>query len=130
MKTNKQNADQISGGVFLIGLAMLFLTHWWWPGIMFVVGATIIARTIAEGQPWTSATGAFWVIGIGVVFGVPGLIDGIDWGTIWPIALIVIGLFMLFGGNLRPRLGRYDDDYLDDDIKPKQKRDEFSDTYV
>ena len=96
VKHSKERADQISGGVFMIGLALLFITHWWWPGIMFVIGATIIARTMAEGKDWTTATPAFWVIGIGVVFGLPGLIGGIDWATIWPLGLIALGLFMLF----------------------------------
>lgn len=114
-KNSSQNADQVSGGVFLIGLALLFLTGWWWPGVMFVVGASIIARTMAEGKPWQSATGAFWVIGIGILFGVPGLFAGINWGMIWPIALIGIGLFMLFGGNLRPSLNRYPDEAADED---------------
>jgi len=114
-KNSSQNADQVSGGVFLIGLALLFLTGWWWPGVMFVVGASIIARTMAEGKPWQSATGAFWVIGIGILFGVPGLFAGINWGMIWPIALIGIGLFMLFGGNLRPSLNRYQDEAADED---------------
>lgn len=122
MNINKENADQVSGGIFLIGLAMLFLTGWWWPGIMFVIGASIIARTMAEGKPWTSATGAFWMIGIGVVFGVPGLIEGVDWGTIWPLALIAIGLFMLFGGNLRPKIGHYDDE--DNDSRKRKNTDD------
>ena len=120
---SKERADQISGGVFMIGLALLFITHFWWPGIMFVIGATIIARTMAEGKDWTQATPAFWVIGIGVVFGVPGLFGGINWGSIWPIALIAIGLFMLFGGNMRPKISRYDDD----DAYDKRKNDEDDD---
>ncbi|MCA9895564.1 MAG: hypothetical protein KC615_21415 [Anaerolineae bacterium] len=124
VKHSKERADQISGGVFMIGLALLFITHWWWPGIMFVIGATIIARTMAEGKDWTTATPAFWVIGIGVVFGLPGLIGGIDWATIWPLGLIALGLFMLFGGNMRPKIGRYDDD---DEITDKRKNDEDDD---
>lgn len=98
----KDNADQVSGGVFLIGLALLFLTGWWWPGIMFVIGASMFARTMAEGKPLQSNTGAFWVIVIGIVFGIPNLFAGIDWGSIFPIVLIGIGLFMLFGGRYRP----------------------------
>ena len=115
----QHNADQVSGGVFLIGLALLFLTDWWWPGIMFVVGASIIARTMAEGAPITSATGAFWVIGIGIIFGIPDLFDGINWGQIFPIILILIGVFMVFGGNLRPRINRHDEkrkNDVDDDF--------------
>lgn len=119
-----ENASQIGGGVFLVGLGMLFLTGWWWPGIMFVIAASIIARTMAEGKPLNSATGAFWLIGIGVLFGLPGLIGGIA-GTLWqvlPIILIAMGLFMFFGGRYRPRV----DDYSDN-MKPKN--DDDDDTY-
>lgn len=118
----KQQAGQVSGGVMLIGLGMLFLTGWWWPGIMFVVAASIFARTMVEGKPLTSATGAFWLIGIGIFFGLPGLIGGIagSIGQLWPLILIGIGLFMLFGGRYRPNVERFDD---------KPKNDEEDDTY-
>ncbi len=33
----------ISGGVFLIGLGILFLTGTFWPGILFLVGISAIA---------------------------------------------------------------------------------------
>ena len=114
----RQDAGQISSGVFLVGLGMLFLTGWWWPGIMFVTAASIIARTMAEGKPLTSATGAFWLIGIGVVFGMPGLIGEIAGGfwNFFPLILIAIGLFMVFGGRYRPNVDNYDE-------KPKNDED-------
>jgi len=121
-----ENASQIGGGIFLVGLGFLFLTGWWWPGIMFVIAASIMGRTMAEGKPLTSATGAFWLIGIGVLFGLPGLIGGLA-GAFWnifPLILIGLGLFMFFGGRYRPSIG-YDDDNM------KRKNDEDDDaTYV
>ena len=114
-KSNKQHAEQVSGGVFLIGLALLFLLDFWWPGIMFVIGASIIARTLAEGKEWTKATGAFWVIGIGLVFWLPDVLN-IDFSNLWAFILIGIGLFMLFGGQYRPKMSRHDehDEYSED----------------
>lgn len=113
----KENASQISGGVFLVGLGMLFLTGWWWPGIMFVIAASIIAGTMAEGKPLSQATGAFWLIGIGVFFGIPGLIGDIAGGfwNLFPLILIGLGLFMFFGGRYRPRVNGYDDKPKNDD---------------
>jgi len=32
----------ISGGVFLIGLGLLWYYNWWWPRILFLIGALII----------------------------------------------------------------------------------------
>jgi len=115
----RQDAGQISGGVFLVGLGMLFLTGWWWPGIMFVTAASIIARTIAEGQHPKTATGAFWLIGIGILFGMPGLIGEIAGGfwNIFPLILIGFGLFMFFGGRYRPNVDNYDE-------KPKNDNDD------
>ena len=102
----EEKASKVGTGVFFIGLGVLFMTGWWWPGIMFVVAASILARTIAAGERWGSATGALWLIGIGIVFGLPGLIGGIA-GAFWqifPFIMIGIGLFMLFGGRYRPNV--------------------------
>lgn len=105
---NKKRADQVSGGVFLIGLTILFmLDGFWWPGIMFVIGASLIARTMAEGKPWQSATSAFWIIGIGVVFWLPSILS-INFGNLWPLMLLAIGLFMLLGGGKKLNTS-YDD---------------------
>ena len=100
--------NNISTGVFFIGLGLLFLSGWWWPGIMFVLAASILARSIALGEKLRDATGAWWLIGIGVVFGMPGLIGDIasSFWEIFPIILIAIGLFMLFGGKWRPHIGK------------------------
>lgn len=87
-----QDPDRAAGGIFLIGLALLFITRFWWPGIMFVIAATIFARTLAEGKSWQSATGAWFFMIIGLVFWLP-----INLGDLWPLILVGIGLFMLFG---------------------------------
>jgi hypothetical protein len=85
---SKERADQVAGGVFLIGLAVLFLTGFWWPGIMFVIGLSAIARGVAEGQDWYNVPGGLSMIGIGLLF----------WfGFSWPLLLIFIGVSMLFG---------------------------------
>lgn len=115
---HKYYGDQVCGGVFLIGLALLFLTGWWWPGILFVIGAAMIARALGEGRPWQSATPAFWVIGIGVVFGVPGIFKALNWTLILAGILIVVGMFMLLGGNSRR------DEDEDEDEKAKNDDDD------
>ena len=101
-----EKGSHIGTGVFFVGLGLLFLTGWWWPGIMFVIAASILASAMAAGERLQDATGAWWMIGIGVVFGVPGLFGDIA-GTfrdLFPIILIGIGLFMLFGGKYRPNI--------------------------
>jgi uncharacterized membrane protein len=108
---SKNRADQIAGGVLLIGLGLLFTDVIdFWPGILFVIGATNIARGMAEGRPWYNVSGGVWLIGLGIVF----LFD-----FNWAVILILIGLSMLFGYSVKDHHYRGDEDE-----KPKndQKR--------
>jgi hypothetical protein len=66
MALPRQQAHAITGAVWLFGLAALFYTGWWWPGIMFVVGAAMIIEGLVAGKRWYALQGAAWVIGIGV----------------------------------------------------------------
>src|SRR5690606_30946849 len=85
---SKERADQVAGGVFLIGLAIVFMTGFWWPGIMFVIGASAIARGVAEGQEWYNVPGGLSMIAIGLLF---------VFKFSWPVILLFIGASMLFG---------------------------------
>ncbi len=40
----------IGGGLFLIGLAALAITGWWWPGILILVGISSLVGSLASGQ--------------------------------------------------------------------------------
>ena len=46
----RRNASSISGGIFLIGLGVLLITDWWWPGIMLVIGLSGGAELIFRDQ--------------------------------------------------------------------------------
>jgi len=37
----------ISGGVFLVGLGILWYLNWWWPGILFLLGIMILVGGLA-----------------------------------------------------------------------------------
>lgn len=93
----KERADQIAGGVFLVGLGLLFTSVIdFWPGILFVIGASNIARGMAEGRAWYNVSGGLWLIGLGLVF----LLN-----FSWPVLLILIGISMLFGYSVKDRRG-------------------------
>ncbi len=117
-RLTKTRADQIASGVFLIGLAILFTTDiGFWPGILFVIGASSLARGMAEGREWYSVQGALWMIGLGLFFAV---------GFSLPLLLIVIGLSMLFGWRFRPPFMEERDEEEEADLrlseeKPKRK---------
>jgi hypothetical protein len=59
--------DRLMVAGLLVGLAVLAFTRFWWPGIMFVVGAFVVARTAALGRWKATAIVGMWTIGIGVV---------------------------------------------------------------
>ena len=94
-RMEKTRADQVSGGVFLIGLALIFMTHFFWPGILFVIGASALARGIVEGQEWYTVTGGLWMIGLGIVF---------YFGFSLPLLLILLGISPLLGIGYKQRM--------------------------
>jgi hypothetical protein len=88
----QRRADEISSGVFLVGLGLCFYLGFW-PWILFVIGATSIAHGLAVGRGWYAFQGATWTIGLGV------------WALMnfSPAGLFVLlGLSILVGALARP----------------------------
>lgn len=93
---NPERANQLSGAVWLIGIGVLFVTGYWWPGVMFVVGVGMIVQGLAEGRGWYAFQAAAWMIGLGLWF-------ALGWGV--GALLIVIGISALIAAFTRPPLG-------------------------
>jgi hypothetical protein len=113
---SKHQGDQVAGAVFLIGLGVLFLTGYWWPGILFVIGASAMARGVSEGQAWYNVPGGLWMIGLGLVFA---------FGFSWPLLLILIGVSMLFGKQWHGQRDVVDEETRKPKNDDKPKRDTF-----
>lgn len=97
---NRSPNERTFLGVFLIGLAVLFFTGYWWPGILFVIGISGVARALSEGKPWSGDRGALVLIGLGIVFAIWDFVDRtnlIRGDLLWPIVLVLGGLYLLFG---------------------------------
>jgi hypothetical protein len=48
-KRQRGPAAEVQSAIWLIGLGLLFLTGWWWPGIMIVIGASMVAGALVRG---------------------------------------------------------------------------------
>ena len=110
MSNEKQSqADLASGAVFMIGMGLLFVTGWWWPGMLFVIAASSFARVMADGRSWTSEKSAIWMVGIGLIFAL-----NLPWGAV----LIIIGLSM-FWNYSHPDDSPFTSSKRKNDEKPK-----------
>jgi hypothetical protein len=66
MRFNEHQANALSGGIWLIGFGVLFVTKLWWPGIMFLIGITAIVQGMVQGRRWYAIHGGLGAILIGV----------------------------------------------------------------
>jgi len=82
--------DSLSGGLFLIGLGLIFLLPGLgiWPWILAVIGISQLPTNLARKRGWYGWQSCFWLVGLAVVFAT---------GLFWPGILILIGLSVLLG---------------------------------
>jgi len=98
----KERASQVGTGVFLIGLALLFLLPGaqLWPHIMFVVAASLLATEYAEFKTLEFRRGRVVSAALCVVIGLIFAADfTLNLTSVWPIILILLGLFMIFNNR-------------------------------
>ncbi|MBL8046423.1 MAG: hypothetical protein JNL09_07780 [Anaerolineales bacterium] len=43
---------EISGALWMIGMGVLFITGWWWPGILILMGVVSVVSAMAGGWSW------------------------------------------------------------------------------
>ena len=107
------NSGRLIAGIIIIAIGALFLLNStgiadvggltkWWPMIIVLLG---VWRLIA--QKFRSLFGPLLLIAIGVTLQLWQLdISGLDFGTLWPAILIVVGIAILAGGFNRRRRRR------------------------
>lgn len=111
MSEKRRQSWKIGNGIFFVGLGLLFLTGWWWPGIMLVFAASALGRALAAGKSWQEARGALLLAVIALLFSLPGLMGSLS-GAFWrwlPLIFVGLGLYMLFSGHCRSLFGHGDD---------------------
>jgi ribosomal protein L40E len=86
----------IMGGLWLIGIAVLAVTGWWWPGIMVLVGISALVGGLESGGSWEQRWGAFqgaiWTFGIAVLAVT---------GWWWPGIMVLVGMSAILGAITR-----------------------------
>ncbi len=82
-------------GLILIGIGVLAVTDYWWPGIMFVIGVAMIVDNMSRGKAWRAYGTPIILIGIGLIFQFNFMIGPYSIGF-WPLILIIFGFFIIF----------------------------------
>jgi hypothetical protein len=93
MYLDQSRASAIIGAIWLFGLAALFYTGYWWPGIMFVIGLAAIVEGLVHGHGWYALQGGLWAIGIGA------------WALFdfsLAVLFVLLGISVLLGAFVRP----------------------------
>lgn len=86
MPAPRQYNKELGGGMFLIGLGVLFLTGTFWPGILALIGITAYVNETARGRHREAAQGLIFFVGLSILF----------WsGWFFPGILILFGLMAL-----------------------------------
>ena len=84
---------ELNGGLWLIGLGLLFLTSTFWPGILVLVGISAYLEQQARGQPQYALRALLVPCGLALLF----------WtGHFWPYILILLGVIALLSPEIRP----------------------------
>jgi hypothetical protein len=94
---DENQRSSISASITLVGLELLFLTGWWWPGIMLVIAVVILAEGAMRGELRCGLQGAGWLLAIAV-----WSIFNYNVGLLF----VVIGVGVLANAFLKPGVAR------------------------
>ena len=75
--------------IFLVGLVLLLGSGHIWPGILVVMGFSMLFNQIAHGRPEKGLMTLLWLGGLALLFAS---------GTFWPGIMVLVFLSMIFGG--------------------------------
>ena|SRR3990167_2821890 len=89
-KVSQKRADAISASLFLIGLAIVFLTNSFWPGMMLVIGIPLALKQFLLGRVYDSLLSLVVFVGIFCVSGF-----SIPWDVLLPVIFIVAALYII-----------------------------------
>jgi hypothetical protein len=103
-----RKADNISLGVLLIGLGVLSFLNSWWPGILVVIGLSMIVRQYLRGRFYDIFLSALIFGGLFVV-----AFFGYMRDYIIPVCLTIGGIYLIFREYMIPKV-RIGDERVED----------------
>ena len=89
-KMSKKRTETISSALFLVGLAIVFLTNTFWPGMLLVIGISLAVRQYLFGRLYDALLSLAVFTG---VFCASGL--NISWDILLPVIFVVAALYIL-----------------------------------
>lgn len=92
--TRLLRARQLNGGMWLIGIGILFLTGTFWPWILVLCGVSGYLEETGRGRHQEAARTLIFMVGLAILFSTPWF---------WPGILILIGITALLSPEVRPR---------------------------
>lgn len=90
-KLAKRKIHAISNGIFLMGIALLIVTAWWWPGILLVLWATLATRQYLADRTFDLVVTTIILVGLTVVNLFPW-----GWNVMMPILFLLGGIYIIF----------------------------------
>jgi len=90
-KFAKRKITAISNGVFLIGIALLIMTSWWWPGILIVLWATLATREYLSNRMFDLLVTSVILLGLTTITIFPW-----GWNVMIPVLFILGGIYIIF----------------------------------
>ncbi len=91
-KRRRKMGDDLTGGLFLIGLAILFLTGTFWPGILVLIGLSGMLSSFGHGKTRDGLSAFVFMSGLALLFATDAF---------WPGILILIGLLAIIQALIR-----------------------------
>ena len=86
----------VIGSLFLVDHLVAFPFHKSWPAILMVIG---ISNFLVNPRSWVVSAGLI-VAGVIFLLGTLNILD-VSFGILWPVLLLILGAFILFGGGRR-----------------------------
>jgi hypothetical protein len=89
--SNQRHGGHAFTGVFLVGLGIIAIFDWWWPGIMFVLAVSFLVQALLDGRLADNIISILILAAIGLA-GVWQKMHFHPGFSIWPVLFIAIGL--------------------------------------